>query len=146
MRPRDDLTQHSPSNGRDQVGLVHTFVIAALLSPDRNLYALHVKIELGGIAFDNLTEAQVVDTVFESLASHEGGRILTPNVDVLRQLRLSPDTALATESSLVVPDGMPIVWASRIQRTPLPERVTGASLVWSLSERAAASGALRPAP
>jgi N-acetylglucosaminyldiphosphoundecaprenol N-acetyl-beta-D-mannosaminyltransferase len=31
---------------------------------------------------------------------------------------------------------MPLIWASRIQRTPLAERVTGAQLIWSLSRAA----------
>src|SRR5690242_1808449 len=29
---------------------------------------------------------------------------------------------------------MPLVWASRLTGTPLPERVAGSSLIWSLSE------------
>jgi N-acetylglucosaminyldiphosphoundecaprenol N-acetyl-beta-D-mannosaminyltransferase len=35
---------------------------------------------------------------------------------------------------------MPLIWASRLQRTPLPERVAGSDLIWSLSEAAAARG------
>jgi N-acetylglucosaminyldiphosphoundecaprenol N-acetyl-beta-D-mannosaminyltransferase len=35
---------------------------------------------------------------------------------------------------------MPLVWASRLAGTPLPERVTGASLIWSLTEAAGAAG------
>jgi N-acetylglucosaminyldiphosphoundecaprenol N-acetyl-beta-D-mannosaminyltransferase len=32
---------------------------------------------------------------------------------------------------------MPLIWASRIQGTPLPERVTGSNLIWSLTASAA---------
>ena len=35
---------------------------------------------------------------------------------------------------------MPLVWASRIQGTPLPERVAGSSLVSTLSAAAAGEG------
>ena len=35
---------------------------------------------------------------------------------------------------------MPLVWASRLQRTPLPERVAGSDLIWSLSAAAAERG------
>ena len=100
-----------------------------------------MKVKVEGVPFDRLTEAEVVDTVFQRLASDEGGYILTPNVDVLRQLKQHRAHDLVERSALVVPDGMPIVWASRLMGTPLPERVTGASLVWSLSEGAAARGA-----
>jgi N-acetylglucosaminyldiphosphoundecaprenol N-acetyl-beta-D-mannosaminyltransferase len=37
----------------------------------------------------------------------------------------------------VVADGMPLVWASRLQGTPLPERVAGSNLAWSASAVAA---------
>src|SRR4029453_11632952 len=43
-------------------------------------------------------------------------------------------------ASLVVADGMPLIWASRLQRTPLPERVAGSSLISTLSAGAAARG------
>jgi N-acetylglucosaminyldiphosphoundecaprenol N-acetyl-beta-D-mannosaminyltransferase len=35
---------------------------------------------------------------------------------------------------------MPLIWASRLQRTPLPERVAGASLLWSVAAAAARRG------
>ena len=35
---------------------------------------------------------------------------------------------------------MPLVWASRLQRTPLPERVAGSNLIWSLTAAAAIAG------
>ena len=44
-------------------------------------------------------------------------------------------------ADLVLADGMPLVWASRLQATPLPERVAGSDLIWSLSRRAATRGA-----
>ena len=44
------------------------------------------------------------------------------------------------EADLVVADGAPLVWASRLQGTALPERVAGSSLVWTMSEAAAARG------
>ncbi|MFI6599044.1 WecB/TagA/CpsF family glycosyltransferase [Nonomuraea sp. NPDC050536] len=47
---------------------------------------------------------------------------------------------LVDSAEIVVADGMPLVWASRLAGTPLPERVTGADLIWSLSELAALRG------
>ena len=40
-------------------------------------------------------------------------------------------------ATLRTADGMPLIWASRLQRTPLPERVAGSDLIWSLTARAA---------
>jgi N-acetylglucosaminyldiphosphoundecaprenol N-acetyl-beta-D-mannosaminyltransferase len=98
------------------------------------------RITVDGIDFDALREHEVVAHVVEALSAGRGGVVVTPNVDILRQLRTPAVGALARDADLVVPDGMPIVWASRILGTELPERVTGSSLVWSLSRAAAADG------
>lgn len=93
------------------------------------------RVVVDGIAIDALTETEAVERVIEDIARGDGGLIVTPNTDILRQLRRGHDDTVAT-ASLVVADGMPIIWASRLQGTPLPERVTGADLVWSLSRAA----------
>jgi len=93
------------------------------------------RVRVGEMLFSRLTEAQAVETVRRSLERGEGGRIFTPNLDILRQARLArPYLAYA---SLVVADGTPVVWASRLAGTPLPARVAGADLVWSLARMAA---------
>ncbi|HEX9576305.1 MAG TPA: WecB/TagA/CpsF family glycosyltransferase, partial [Myxococcales bacterium] len=40
-------------------------------------------------------------------------------------------------ASLSLADGMPLVWASRLLRTPLPEKVSGSDLILPLMQRAA---------
>ncbi|WP_432508839.1 WecB/TagA/CpsF family glycosyltransferase [Kineococcus auxinigenes] len=92
------------------------------------------------VAFDALREEEVVEHVFDALDRGDGGSIVTPNVDILRQLRRPETRQITEQAELVVPDGMPIVWASRLQGEELPERVTGSSLIWSLSREAAATG------
>jgi N-acetylglucosaminyldiphosphoundecaprenol N-acetyl-beta-D-mannosaminyltransferase len=47
---------------------------------------------------------------------------------------------LVSDAELVVADGTPIVWAARLAHRPLPERVAGSDLIWTLSSRAADSG------
>ncbi|KQQ44094.1 glycosyltransferase [Nocardioides sp. Leaf307] len=88
---------------------------------------------LDGVDFDAVDEAGAVDHVLLALEEGRGGLLVTPNVDILRQLRRDACADVAAGASLVVADGMPIVWASRLLGTPLPARVTGSSLVWSLS-------------
>jgi N-acetylglucosaminyldiphosphoundecaprenol N-acetyl-beta-D-mannosaminyltransferase len=96
---------------------------------------------LAGLSFDRLTEQQVVGHVIRALAAGRGGWIATPNIDICQATRR--DTALGVlidGASLVVPDGMPLVWASRLRGAGLPERVTGASLISTLTEAAARHG------
>ena len=97
--------------------------------------------EIAGVEFDTLTEEQVVGRVMAGLRHGQGGWIVTPNVDICRQVSRNPEArALVGRASIVVADGMPLVWASRLGGEPLPERVTGASLIFSLSAAAAADG------
>ena len=63
------------------------------------------------------------------------------NLDHLRRSIHDPRYAgLCRRSRIVTADGMPLIWASRIQGTPLRERVTGSNLIWSLSAQAARRG------
>ncbi|MEU8245262.1 WecB/TagA/CpsF family glycosyltransferase [Nonomuraea sp. NPDC048916] len=99
------------------------------------------RVAVAGITVDRLTESQVVERVAAELESGRGGRIVTPNVDICRSAGRDPALKeLVDSADLVVADGMPLVWASRLLGTPLPERVTGADLIWSLSKLAARRG------
>lgn len=113
------------------------------ISPERRRrpqFGAHESVIIEGIAFDSVTEAEVVSVVREGMGSGRGGTVLTPNVDILRTLRTPSRRDLASSADLVVADGSPIVWASRLSGTPLPERVTGAALVNSLTAAAAEDG------
>jgi N-acetylglucosaminyldiphosphoundecaprenol N-acetyl-beta-D-mannosaminyltransferase len=77
----------------------------------------------------------------DELSEGRGGWIVTPNLDHLRRLVHDADYAeLCEGATLRVADGMPLVWASRLQGTPLPERVAGSNLISSVSAAAAAAG------
>ncbi|GGK92006.1 WecB/TagA/CpsF family glycosyltransferase [Mangrovihabitans endophyticus] len=92
------------------------------------------RVHLDGTGIDRITEGEVVSVVRDALTAGRGGRIITPNVDILRRARLDRRVrAYLDDADLIVADGMPLIWASRIGGTPLPERVAGSSLVWSLS-------------
>ncbi|NAZ85188.1 WecB/TagA/CpsF family glycosyltransferase [Kineococcus sp. T90] len=99
----------------------------------------HRRVVVEGVAFDALREQEVVAHVLDALESGLGGSIVTPNVDILRQVRRPGVRELVERAELVVPDGMPIIWASRLQGEALPERVPGSSLIWTLSEAAVAA-------
>ena len=92
------------------------------------------RVDLDGTGIDRITEAEVVAVVRDALGHGRGGRIITPNIDILR--RAQADTEARehlADADLIVADGMPLIWASKLGGTPLPERVAGSSLIWSLS-------------
>ncbi|GIE95991.1 WecB/TagA/CpsF family glycosyltransferase [Paractinoplanes rishiriensis] len=92
------------------------------------------RVQLDGTGIDRITEAEVVAVVRNALADGRGGRIITPNIDILRRAQAEPETRRhLADADLIVADGMPLIWASKLGGTPLPERVAGSSLIWSLS-------------
>ncbi|WP_433300832.1 WecB/TagA/CpsF family glycosyltransferase [Actinoplanes sp. CA-030573] len=92
------------------------------------------RVDLDGTGIDRITEAEVVAVVRDALDHGRGGRIITPNIDILRRAQTDPEArAHLADADLIVADGMPLIWASRLGGTPLPERVAGSSLIWSLS-------------
>lgn len=100
------------------------------------------QIELEGVRLNALSEQQCVAHVIEAISAKRGGWIVTPNLDHLR--RLHRDEAFREHyrhADLAVADGMPLVWACRLQQTPLPGRVAGSDLIWSLCRAAAKQGA-----
>ncbi|WP_344483629.1 WecB/TagA/CpsF family glycosyltransferase [Nonomuraea monospora] len=99
------------------------------------------RVQVAGVGVDALTGSEVVHRVAQAMEAGRGGRIVTPNVDICRAAAADPALRdLITSADLVVPDGMPLVWAARLLGTPVSERVTGADLIWSLSALAARRG------
>jgi len=99
------------------------------------------KVQVGGLEFDALTETEVIGLVSGAWAAGRGGSIVTVNIDIARAATRSPELArLVATGSLVVADGMPLVWAARAAGDVLPERVAGSSLITTLSAAAARDG------
>lgn len=87
------------------------------------------------------TSSDVLEHIFSSLAAGRGGWLVTANLDFLRRHARDPESrALYAEADLVVADGMPLLWAARLQGDRLPERVAGSSLIRPIAERAAGEG------
>jgi N-acetylglucosaminyldiphosphoundecaprenol N-acetyl-beta-D-mannosaminyltransferase len=106
-------------------------------SPARDLPT----VDLRGVHINAITEEQSVRHIMSELAAGRGGMVVTPNLDHLhRCLHDVQFAALVSEAEMIVADGMPLVWASNLQGTPLPERVAGSNLISSLSHAAAQAG------
>lgn len=96
---------------------------------------------MGDISFDALTEGNAIHVVRQAWAAGEGGSIIPVNIDVARAVARDASLAgLVATGSLVVADGMPLVWAAKVRGDVLPERITGSSLIFSLTAAAATEG------
>lgn len=103
-------------------------------------------IKIGDATFSAVTMQETVSLI--SLLIQKGNaphHIITGNLDHL--YRLESDTefqAAYAASSLVLPDGMPVVWLSRLFRQSgeqgLPERVAGSDLLFELAKHSSVTG------
>ncbi|MAT71437.1 MAG: glycosyltransferase [Planctomycetaceae bacterium] len=101
----------------------------------------HSKVNLLGMQLDALDMQQAVDTVWQWREANQPATcryVVTPNVDhaVMLQANRRLQDAYAG-AGLVLADGAPIVWASRLLRRPVPERVAGSDLAPALFAHAA---------
>lgn len=99
------------------------------------------RVALLGFDLDAVTGAQACDLIESALAGGRGGWVITPNLDILRRITRDRSFAdLCSATDLRLADGMPLIWAARLQGTPLPERVAGSDFIFPLCERAARTG------
>jgi N-acetylglucosaminyldiphosphoundecaprenol N-acetyl-beta-D-mannosaminyltransferase len=94
-----------------------------------------------GVPFDNLTTTETVELVEKMVTSRRPHYLVTANVDFLVQAQEDVELRrILFDAHLVLCDGMPLVWASRLLGNPLPERVAGSDLVPLLVRIAAQKG------
>jgi len=94
-----------------------------------------------GVPINNMNMQEALGAIEASI--DEGGfhQIATANVDFLINSIRDPELKeILSACDLVLPDGMPLVWASRLMGASLQERVSGSDLVPRLVELAAARG------
>ncbi len=96
------------------------------------------RLELMGCGFDPITMADAVAcAVSWCRREPRPHTIVTVNAAVLVAMRRDPELARACRAGdLVVADGVPVVWASRLAGARLPARVAGVDLMGRLLEAA----------
>ncbi len=111
------------------------------VSTDQPASASRPRVHFGGIRFDNLTLPEAVARIEQLVARGETAVVVTPNVDhVIRMRTDAAYAAIVDDAALVLADGQPIVWATRLLGRPLKTRVAGSDLFPALCAQAAASG------
>ncbi|MFZ5446243.1 MAG: WecB/TagA/CpsF family glycosyltransferase [Myxococcota bacterium] len=99
------------------------------------------RIRIGKVDVDVLTFAEAIDAIEQLVRARKGGYVFTPNIDHV--VRADENEAFAEAyrgAALSLADGMPVVWASKLMPTQLPERVSGSDIFVPLLERAGKYG------
>jgi N-acetylglucosaminyldiphosphoundecaprenol N-acetyl-beta-D-mannosaminyltransferase len=98
-------------------------------------------VALFGLPISNLTMSEAVAQIAEWIESGTLHQIVTANLDFARNARKSDFLhRVICASSMVLPDGAAMLWASWLLRKPLKERVTGVDLVPELARLSAERG------
>jgi N-acetylglucosaminyldiphosphoundecaprenol N-acetyl-beta-D-mannosaminyltransferase len=100
------------------------------------------RLSLLGVGIDCVDQRGTIDWIARRVKAGDGGFVVTVNLDHLRRcVKDSSYAHLVARADLVVADGMPLIWASRLRGgRQLPERVAGSSTMIDLCERAALDG------
>jgi len=87
-------------------------------------------ISIMGVPFDNVSKTQTLALIRRMVESRSPHYIATANVDFLVRAQTDADLRrILLDAHLVLCDGTPLVWASRLLGNPLPERVAGSDIV-----------------
>ena len=99
------------------------------------------RVRVGKLPLDVVDFEGALDAIDRLIRAKNGGTVFTPNVDhvVMAEHDERFRTAYAA-AALSLVDGTPVLWASRLLRTPLPAKISGSDLVMPLLQRAAERG------
>ena len=94
------------------------------------------KVNILGVKIDSVTMDQAYDFSMDILRRKDGFHyIFTPNSEMIMAAKDKPQLKEALNSAdLLIADGIGVVYASRIIKDPVPERVTGFDLTQKLLE------------
>ncbi|TWT44052.1 putative N-acetylmannosaminyltransferase [Phycisphaerae bacterium RAS1] len=96
---------------------------------------------VGGVRIDAVDMRGALEHIERLVSAGRSAYVVTPNVDHIIRAQTDPHYAqIVRGADLVLADGQPLVWASKLRGTPLPGRVAGSDLFPLLCQRAAARG------
>lgn len=100
-----------------------------------------MRIDILGVSFDNVTMAEAVERAEELMAQPGPHLVVTPNAEIVQQARGDEEfSALIAGADLVIPDGVGVIYASKILGRPLKGRVPGVDFAANLMDEMAKRG------
>jgi N-acetylglucosaminyldiphosphoundecaprenol N-acetyl-beta-D-mannosaminyltransferase len=100
------------------------------------------RVNIAGATIDSFSFREAVERIIER--ARDGGPpayVVTPNAHHVSLLRDSAHFRTVYQGAwLALADGVPLVWASRLLGTPLPERVSGSDLFPAICKAVAGTG------
>lgn len=99
------------------------------------------RIKFMNTEIDNLTMDETLVAIEKLIENRKNSYIVTPNVDHIVQLESDKELQEVYENAdLILCDGKPLIWISKIYRNPIKEKLSGSDLFPRLCEMAAQKG------
>jgi len=93
------------------------------------------RVSVLGCPVDNFSLEETLVSIDEIIRRRCPSQHVVVNVDKLLKARRDPEFAhIISSCAIINPDGMPVVWASRLLGVPLKERIAGIDLMQKLIE------------
>ena len=79
---------------------------------------------------DNLTMNEAVQKIEQLILNKKPSYVVTPNVDHIVKLESDKEfQEVYKEADLILTDGMPLIWISKLKKNPIKEKVSGSFLL-----------------
>lgn len=102
---------------------------------------MHEKISIYGVSYNNVTMDEAAALTEELLSEAKNHMIVTPNAEIAYMAAKDKELGeILNNSDMVVADGIGVVYASKIYKTPVKQKVAGVELGERVLENAAKSG------
>lgn len=99
------------------------------------------KVNVLGVMIDNVTIDSATDSIMEMLKEKNNHAVYTPNSEIIYTAYKDKEfCSLLNTADLLTPDGIGVVYASKILRRPIAERAGGYDIACKLTERIAETG------
>ncbi len=99
------------------------------------------RINVLGVEIDNLTRQKALERALSLIDEHRSAYMVTPNPEIVMAAWDSDEVSAAINNAdLVIPDGIGVMKAAEILRTPLAEHLPGIDVATELLERLAKDG------
>lgn len=86
---------------------------------------------------DNLTMSEAIEKIDKLIKSKKPSYVVTPNVDHIVKLETDEEFKnVYKEADLILTDGMPLIWISKLKSNPIKEKVSGSDLFPKVCELA----------
>ena len=87
------------------------------------------RIKFMNTEIDNLTMSETLSSIEDLIQQKKNAYVVTPNVDHIVKLESNEKLKAAySEAALILTDGKPLIWASKLYRTPIKEKISGSDL------------------